>query len=602
MRRSRATRWRIGVLFAVHLVFLVHIWHLVTAGETLSPLEPSESMQLVDRSIINAGLIFFGLTILATLIFGRFFCGWACHMLALQDLCHALLLKLGFKPKPLRSKALMLVPLAAAAYMFVWPAVYRLWVGGGPAYGGVELTTTDFWETFPHPAVAVATFLVCGFALVWALGSKAFCAYACPYGAFFGLADRVAPGRIRVDDSCDSCGHCTVACTSNVAVAQEVRDWGMVVDAGCMKCMDCVSVCPQGALSFGFGKPALKAKPRREPKVQKALQSSWEEVLLLAVFVAVFFAVRGLWIMEEQRLPFLFSLGIAGFVAGVALAGVRLVTREKVGLQNLVLKRAGRLTVTGRVFAGLLVPFVLLLAHTGFVRWTEHRAERAMEALTPWTQAWFGPARPATDAGFAAAVRELEHYVGRTERWAFVPGALHGRRLTWLATWAGDVERADALAWAAFEARPDDAVDAHMAADLAAARGDLARTRRALTALVEAHPERHDVLAGLVPLLAESGAAAEALALLDAALAAAPNELLLLLQHASVSLVLGRLEDAEAKLEHALRVAPERPEPKSFLAEVLAGQGRFDEARAVLSTPEALALDELDGLRAQIVQ
>ena len=37
----------------------------------------------------------------------------------------------------------------------------------------------------------------------------------------------------------------------------------MVVDPGCMKCMDCVSVCPNDALYFGFGKPTLMA-PKSE--------------------------------------------------------------------------------------------------------------------------------------------------------------------------------------------------------------------------------------------------------------------------------------------------------------------------------------------------
>ena len=31
----------------------------------------------------------------------------------------------------------------------------------------------------------------------------------------------------------------------------------MVVDPGCMKCMDCISVCPNDALYFGFGKPTI---------------------------------------------------------------------------------------------------------------------------------------------------------------------------------------------------------------------------------------------------------------------------------------------------------------------------------------------------------
>ena len=68
-------------------------------GTTVSPIEPSETMYTLQRGAINAGLIFFSLAILATLIFGRFVCGWGCHIVALQDFCAWLLKKVGLVPK-----------------------------------------------------------------------------------------------------------------------------------------------------------------------------------------------------------------------------------------------------------------------------------------------------------------------------------------------------------------------------------------------------------------------------------------------------------------------------------------------------------------------
>ena len=126
-----------------------------------------------------------------------------------------------------------------------------------------HLVTTNFWETFPSVAVAIPFLFICGFVTVYFLGQKGFCTYACPYGGFFGLADKFAPGKIRVTDACNQCGHCTATCTSNVLVHAEVREYGMVVDPGCMKCMDCISVCPNDALYFGFGKPTI-ARPEIE--------------------------------------------------------------------------------------------------------------------------------------------------------------------------------------------------------------------------------------------------------------------------------------------------------------------------------------------------
>src|SRR5207244_13139649 len=126
-----------------------------------------------------------------------------------------------------------------------------------------------FLATFPGPLFALLTFVACGFAAVYFLGAKGFCTYGCPYGAMFGGLDRFSPGRIVVSDACEQCGHCTATCTSNVLVHDEVRRFGMVVDPGCMKCLDCVSVCPKGALSFSFARPSALAPKSADPAPRK---------------------------------------------------------------------------------------------------------------------------------------------------------------------------------------------------------------------------------------------------------------------------------------------------------------------------------------------
>ncbi len=145
----------------------------------------------------------------------------------------------------------------------------------------MELTTEHFWATFPGWTIGALTFLICGFVIVYFLGAKGFCTYACPYGAVFTLADRVAPMRIRVTDACQGCGHCTASCTSNVQVKSEVRQFGMVVDDGCMKCLDCVSVCPNDALYYGLGPSRRAAKAAvLEPRLQKPTLTWTEEIVL----------------------------------------------------------------------------------------------------------------------------------------------------------------------------------------------------------------------------------------------------------------------------------------------------------------------------------
>jgi len=381
MRASRASRWRALVLVAVHALVALHVAHWLETGESLSPLEPSEAMEITKHGVVNAGLVFFGLTILSTLVLGRWFCGWACHLVALQDGSLWLLGKLGIRPRPLESRLLRLVPALAAFYMFAWPLIERWQLGLGLPHADVQLTKAGFWDTFPPWPVALLTFVVCGFVIVYFLGAKGFCTYACPYGAIFGAVDRLAPGRIRVTDACEGCGHCTATCTSKVLVHQEVRDYGMVVDDGCMKCMDCVSVCPNDALYFGLGRPALLARPRREdarPRVRS--RRPWtEELVLGALFLGAFLALRGLY----GSVPFLLALGSAAILAFLGVIALRLLRAPSLSAFGRTLASGGRLTGSGRVaLLGIGAAF-LFTAHSGFVRWHEWNAARLFEDVAP---------------------------------------------------------------------------------------------------------------------------------------------------------------------------------------------------------------------------
>ena len=344
------------MLIAVHLAVAAHVAHWLIAGRTMTPVEPSEAMALARDGVVNAGLVFFAAAALATAVFGRWFCGWGCHLVALQDLCRWLLEKAGIRPQPLRSRLLAWVPIAAFGYMFLWPAAWRLWTGGSFRRVETEWTTPHFWATFPGWAVGGLTLLVCGFAAVYFLGAKGFCTYACPYGALFAAADQVAPMRIRVTDACSGCGHCTAVCTSNVLVHQEVHDYGMVVDPGCMKCGDCVSVCPTDALYYGPGPIALFAKPRvPDPEPRRFPLAGWEETVLAVAFVAAFATFRGLY----GLVPFLLSLGLAGVLASLLLVAARLAVWPNVTLRRIALTRGGRLLPAGRGFLAALAVVLL---------------------------------------------------------------------------------------------------------------------------------------------------------------------------------------------------------------------------------------------------
>jgi Flp pilus assembly protein TadD/ferredoxin len=227
-----------------------------------------------------------------------------------------------------------------------------------PEYGAVvprqpftdATRVADLWATMPPWYVAVPFLFVCGFAIVYFLGNKSFCSFGCPYGGFFGVADRFALGKIKVDDNCHQCGHCTAVCTSNVRVHEQVRDYGQVIDPGCMKTMDCISSCPNDALSYGFGLPNLFAKPRNadaDVRVATAKKNydltMTQDVVLFAFGVVMFLGYRSMW----NLVPLLMAGAIAAIAVYFAWVFWQVARRESVRAAHMQVKLKGKLKAGG---------------------------------------------------------------------------------------------------------------------------------------------------------------------------------------------------------------------------------------------------------------
>jgi polyferredoxin/tetratricopeptide (TPR) repeat protein len=379
MGRTKTARWRAAVLILVNVLMIAHLIQWLIAGMTISPIEPSEAMETLEVGVINAGAILFLLAFLSVAFFGRFFCGWLCHIVALQDLCAWMMTKAGIRPKPFRSRLLVYFPFFLGMYMFVWPSFKRLVLApilksahiDWPAWlrpvnqvhqWSSGLIVDDFWATMPPWFIAVPFLLLCGFGAVYFLGAKGFCTYGCPYAAFFKPLDKIAPVRVRVNDDCHQCGYCTSVCTSNVRVSEEVRDFGMVVDAGCMKTLDCISACPNDALSLGLGKVALGAKPRspetyKQAKAKRARRydlSLKSEIIASVVFLWFFFATRGML----DAVPMLMAGGLAAIGVMIVMTSAKLFFEQNARLYNHVLKSKGKIKPAGIVMMLMAVVFI----------------------------------------------------------------------------------------------------------------------------------------------------------------------------------------------------------------------------------------------------
>jgi tetratricopeptide (TPR) repeat protein/ferredoxin len=575
VRKSKRSKWRAGVLIGVHALVAVHLTHYLITGRSLSPVEPSESMYTLELGYVNCGFIFFAVALAGTAVFGRFFCGWGCHIVALQDFCAWIMKKLGVRPKPFRSRLLAFGPLAVAFYMFAWPTLLRLASGGsGRAFPGLSnhLMTDALWATFPGPVFAALTFATCGFAAVYFLGAKGFCTYGCPYGALFGALDYASPGRIVVNDDCEQCGHCTATCTSNVRVHEEVRLYGMVVDPGCMKCMDCVSVCPKGALRFSFAAPSFLKKAPSSPRAKRYDLPLSEELLVASVGVAATLVFRDLY----NGPPLLMSIGLGGITAFVALKLWHLIRRREVRVQNLELKSSGRLKRAGVLFAASTVLWLAFTSHSAFAQWHRlwgrHYLEQTEVSRADGLTGVFRGKH--YSARHDLAVAEAFRHFSLADRWGLAGVVEVKLGLAWCHVLRGELDPAKAKAQEAVALAPDQPALLQNLVDLEHA----------------ATPSAPDLFR-LAGTLVESGNLEGAVSTYEAAVAIAPDSAPLRFNLGGVLRRLGRNEAAIEQLEAARNLSPEDSDVYVELGLAYTASGANEKAIAAFKRAIALNPD-----------
>jgi polyferredoxin/tetratricopeptide (TPR) repeat protein len=606
---SRMGWRRAAVLATIQILMIVHVVQWLWTGETIAPIEPSEAMETSKYGVINPGTIFFLLALTSTALLGRWFCGWGCHVVMLQDFCGYLMKKVGIRPKLFRSRLLLWLPLALAVYMFLWPVIYRIAIApftrpelSWPGFS-TQFTTTDFWATFPGLLMAVPFLFVCGFLTVYLLGAKGYCNYGCPYGGFFAPLDELSPVRIRVTDACTQCGHCTAVCTSNVRVHEEVRDFKMVVDQGCMKCLDCVSACPEQALHVGFGKPAFLAKPREgAAPTPRKYDLSWnEELALAAVAILSFFALRG-----AVGVPLLFASGVAACVTYLAWLCAELVRRRDVRLHRFQLKRDGRIRGAGAVVASISGASFTALAYVGALNVVIALGDFWMSRVqVPPAVVYSGMGmRPPVDVvrdaerarGFyRLALPSPDGYAielfGFDDLWRPV---LEGR-VAWLDAVAGDYKASEARLRAMAERLG--MTEAYAAGIARAMRGggdlpgSIVFAREQWSANLDWETLREQVVDWLVA----DERREDALALAREAVARRPDDLNAM-RRLSILLVeagdRARVEEGIAMVTKTLEIAPGNPFAHKVRAEGLNALGRVDEAEADLRRAMELAPDD----------
>lgn len=244
---------------------------------------------LASRAIY-AALLLSLITLAATMLLGRFVCGWLCplgsvhqffsfifkkarvlkprkddqaslapkYLILLVVLAGSLLaVNLAGYLDPLsflyRSFAVFISPLlnlglAQSGNLAYWLGLKSLGQAISQAAGNLALN-----GVFQNALLIGGLFLVA--VLLNARKERFWCRYLCPAGALLGLASRFNLFKLKIDpEKCINCHLCSIHCQTN-ARPYPAGDWR---SSECIYCETCAAICPTAAISFTAGWKAEK--------------------------------------------------------------------------------------------------------------------------------------------------------------------------------------------------------------------------------------------------------------------------------------------------------------------------------------------------------
>ena len=223
------------------------------------------------------------LMVVATLLLGRFFCGWICPLGTVLDLVTSKIRK----SAPIRAlkgntKYWLLLPLLSASLLnlnlsglldpiaillraltfFIYPllglAAREGWVGLyhtigerrdalAPAYNLIRDNLLPFRDTI-YPLAFLSAAVLLGIIALERFETRNWCRNLCPLGTLLGWLGRFSPFNRLPTALCGDCGQCRELCPTSF-------DGDVLQKEECILCMECQQGCPHDRISF---RPSLK--------------------------------------------------------------------------------------------------------------------------------------------------------------------------------------------------------------------------------------------------------------------------------------------------------------------------------------------------------
>ncbi|MBI4687068.1 MAG: 4Fe-4S binding protein [Nitrospirae bacterium] len=285
-------------LFAVNFYIVAHV--LLWYGFDIKPWGKTAmtGVPALIRGNINSAAIMVAFIIASVFIFGRAFCGWACHIRGILELSDWVMRRLNIKGymKLRRSNILLntryawLLRMSAFAILLMPVALYLKkhsfsltfdmrspapWTdlpgNEGLLFASQAPFNMAFSYNFSEIVFLVVLTLVIIFTATFFLnfffGQGAFCRILCPYAFMLALFDNINPFQRKITrvGQCSGCRQCAASCPQGIDVSREIHHFnGKVRSRECIKCFTCVDTCEGRVLKDTSVAAAPQVIPRAE--------------------------------------------------------------------------------------------------------------------------------------------------------------------------------------------------------------------------------------------------------------------------------------------------------------------------------------------------
>lgn len=298
MNRGLFQDRRILSLIGVHLYILVHflLWYVFGAkiwGKTAMMGVPS-----LMAAHLNIAAIMVIVIIFSVLLYGRAFCGWACHLRGAIEFSDWVMRKLKISGyQKIRENnilfntsfrwvfrgivfLILLLPVIAYWIRREYDFYFNLqsptpltdlpgnnnllFATNAPINMQLATNGLTMLDIIIPFTAGIFIIFVMTFVFNYFYGQGAFCRIMCPYAVLLTPFMNLSPWQKKITriSSCTGCRACSKNCPQGIDVSREIYHYnGKVINRECIKCHYCIDACSYQTLADSGQKASSQTKP-----------------------------------------------------------------------------------------------------------------------------------------------------------------------------------------------------------------------------------------------------------------------------------------------------------------------------------------------------